>query len=173
MSHNLKPMIIETERLILREMTLDDAAFLYKLMNSENWLKYIGDRGINSVEAARAYMLKSYLGSYQKNGFGAYMIVRKTDGELIGNCGLYKRENLKHPDIGFAMLPEFYKMGYGYEAAMGVLKYAKENLNIDTLLAITDKENHSSIGLLNKIGLNQKDVIKLDKAGPDLLLFSN
>jgi len=101
------------------------------------------------------------------------MIVRKTDGELIGNCGLYKRENLKHPDIGFAMLPEFYKMGYGYEAAMGVLKYAKENLNIDTLLAITDKENRSSIGLLNKIGLNQKDVIKLDKAGPDLLLFSN
>tara|TARA_R110002072_G_scaffold261258_1_gene419918 strand:+ start:73529 stop:74029 length:501 start_codon:yes stop_codon:yes gene_type:complete len=166
-------MIIETERLILREMTLDDAAFLYKLMNSENWLKYIGDRGINSVEAARAYMLKSYLGSYQMNGFGAYMMVRKTDGELIGNCGLYKREKLKHPDIGFAMLPEFYKMGYGYEAAMGVLKYAKENLNIDTVLAITDKENRSSIGLLNKIGLNQKDVIKLDKAGPDLLLFSN
>ncbi len=164
-------MILETDRLILREMTINDAPFLFELMNTADWLKYIGDRKINSIEAAKEYLEKSYLGSYEKHGFGAFLILRKTDKAIVGTCGLYKRENLKHPDIGFALLPQFYKLGYAFEASTAVMEYAKEELQLNTIFAITVKDNINSILLLRKLGLSQVKTIKI--AGDTLLLFSN
>lgn len=165
--------LIETTRLRLREYTREDAAFIYKLMNSEGWLKYIGDRNIKTVENAEVYIEKYYLPSYEINGYGALMVILKESGKPIGSCGLYKRENLQHPDIGFAFLPEYIGNGFGFESANAVLKFAKVSLNIQTILGFTLPDNLASIKLLEKLGLKQKGTYFIKDDPEELLLFSN
>lgn len=160
-----------TERLILREFTLNDAPFVYELMNSEGWLKYIGDRTIRTIEDAKLYIEKHYLPSYTTNGYGAYIVSLKSSGELIGSCGLYKRDTLDYPDIGFAFLKKFWHMGYAYEAATAIKKIAMEELGFKTILGITMPDNKSSISLLNKIGFQKMDTIKLGEDDEELHLF--
>ena len=81
--------VFETDRLQLREMTLEDAAFILELVNTPEWYKYIGDRGIRTIDEARDYIQESYLESYLTHGFGAYVMIRKDSGEAVGFCGLY------------------------------------------------------------------------------------
>ena len=165
-------LIIETERLKLREYTLQDAPFIYKLMNSEGWLKNIGDRNIKTIENAEAYMQKNYLSSYEKHGFGPYLVSLKEDGLALGSAGLYKRDNLEHPDIGFAFLAEYSGKGYAFEAAKAVMQFASETLKLKTIVGITIPENISSIKLLKKLGLSEVGNYTYED-GEELLLFSN
>lgn len=165
-------MKIETDRLLLRQYTLNDAPFIYKLMNSEGWLKNIGDRNIKTLEDAEAYMLKNYLSSYEKHGFGPYLVSMKEDGTPLGSAGLYKRDNLEHPDVGFAFMSEFGNKGYAYEAAKAVMQFASERLGLETIVGITIETNLSSIKLLKKLGLAEIGTYKYED-GEELLLFSN
>jgi len=163
---------IETERLQLREYTLNDAPFIFKLMNSEGWLKNIGDRYINSIEDAEEYMQKNYISSYEKHGFGPYLVSLKDTGQPIGSSGLYKRNNLEHPDVGFAFLCEYANKGYAYESSQAVMNFAAEKLKLKTIVGITLPENLSSIKLLKKLGLSEIGIYKYEDA-EELLLFSN
>jgi RimJ/RimL family protein N-acetyltransferase len=104
----------ETDRLNLSELTQEDAAFMLELLNSPGWLKYIGDRGVRSLEDAANYILGRIVPSYRKNNFGFYLVKLKDGNVPIGICGLVKREGLEHIDIGFAFLPGYEGMGYGY-----------------------------------------------------------
>ncbi|OAD92797.1 GCN5 family acetyltransferase [Aequorivita soesokkakensis] len=164
--------MIQTERLELREYTLKDAPFIFKLMNSDGWLKNIGDRNIKTIEDAEAYMQKNYLSSYEKHGFGPYLVSLKEEGTPIGSSGLYKRDNLDFPDVGFAFLPEFGNKGYAFESAQAVMKYASEKLKLQTVVGITLPENTSSVKLLKKLGLSEIGTYKYED-GEELLLFSN
>ncbi|UCA56114.1 MULTISPECIES: GNAT family N-acetyltransferase [Aequorivita] len=164
--------MIRTERLELREYTLNDAPFIYKLMNSEGWLKNIGDRNIITIEDAEIYIQKHYLSSYEKHGFGPYLVVLKEDCTPIGSAGLYKRDNLEHPDVGFAFLPEFGNKGYAFEASKAVMQFAAEKLKIETIVGITIPQNNSSIKLLKKLGLLEVGTYTYED-GEELLLFSN
>ncbi len=165
-------MKIETNRLLLRQYTLNDVPFIYKLMNSEGWIKNIGDRNIKTVEDAEAYMLKNYLSSYEKHGFGPYLVSLKEDGTPLGSAGLYKRDSLEHPDVGFAFLPEFANKGYAFEAASAVMEFAATTLGIKTIVGITLESNLSSIKLLKKLGLSEVGTFTYED-GEELLLFSN
>src|SRR5258706_8494910 len=98
---------IETERLILRQFIANDAGFIFKLLNSPDWLKYIGDRNIKSVQDAEAYLVNGPLKSYETNGYGLSLVSLKENGVAIGACGLLKRDFLDHPDIDFAFLPGY------------------------------------------------------------------
>jgi len=164
---------LETERLQLRYYTAADAPFIYELMNSEGWLNYIGDRDIKSIADAETYIKEKYLPSYELNGHGAYIVILKETGIAVGSCGLYKRENLEHPDIGFAFLTEYLGKGYGFEASQGVMKHAKEELGIRTFLGITLPTNIPSIKLLEKLGLKKKGPFFFNDGTEELLLFSN
>lgn len=164
---------IETDRLQLRYYKVTDAPFIYKLMNSDGWLAYIGDRGIHSIADAEAYIEEKYLPSYELNGYGAYIVILKETGMAIGSCGLYKRENLEHPDIGFAFLSEYSGNRYGFEASQRVMQHARTNLGIRTILGITMHTNISSIKLLEKLGLKKRGPFFFDDAAEELLLFSN
>jgi RimJ/RimL family protein N-acetyltransferase len=163
----------ETERLQLRYYTAADAPFIYKLMNSEGWLNYIGDRDIKSIADAKVYIEEKYLPSYELNGYGAYIIILQETGIAIGSCGLYQRENLEHPDLGFAFLTEYLGKGYGFEASQGVMHHAREVLGISTFFGITMPENTASIKLLEKLGLKKKGPFFFNDATEELLLFSN
>jgi RimJ/RimL family protein N-acetyltransferase len=165
--------LLETERLRLHEITLADAPFYVQLFNSEGWLKYIGDRSVHTISDAEAYIQKNYLPSYEKHGYGSYTVQLKATNEIIGACGLYKRDNLDDPDIGFAFLGEYLGKGYGFEAASGVMRYAQTALGIQKILGFTLADNVASIMLLEKLGLQQSGTYRFKNEKEELLLFSN
>ena len=161
--------ILETERLTLSEQTEADAPFVLELMNTQGWLRYIGDRNVRTVEDARNYIRNGAMKSYRQSGFGFYLVSLKEGNIPVGISGLVKRDALAHPDIGFALMPQDEGKGYGFESALAVMKYARESLGLDTIVAITTKDNASSVKLLNKIGLAFKAFIQM--GDEELMLF--
>ena len=168
--NNMPPL--ETERLLLRNIEVTDAPFFFELFNSEGWLKYIGDRNIKTVADAEQQIKTKYIPSYTENGFGSYLVLDKDSGLAIGTCGIYKRGNLAHPDIGFAFMPQFLRKGYGYEASNAVLQYAYNVLKFKKILAFTLPQNTASIKLLEKLGLKSQGTYVYEGDTETLLLFS-
>jgi len=172
---SIKPnmVIAQTERLVISKMNLADAPFYLELVNTPKWLEYIGDRGINTLEDSIKRIKDSVLTGYDINGYGAYKLLLKNEGnKTIGSCGLYKREYLEFPDIGFAMLPEYEGKGYGYESSLELLKLARNEFNIKKIAAITLPTNQSSVGLLKKLGLAYEKTIIPFEDDEELLLFA-
>ena len=165
--------ILETERLLSRQFTIEDTKFIIRLLNTPGWLQFIGDRNVRTEEEAKNYLLNAPIKSFKENGFGLGMVFLKSSGEPIGMCGLIKREALQGVDIGFAFLPEYSGMGYAQEIALATLLYAKEKLNLPVVLAIVMPQNTRSIHLLKKIGLQFQKMIRLAKDGEELMLFSS
>lgn len=153
--------ILETERLTLCRLTADDAAFILKLLNDAKFLRYIGDRGVKTLDDARRYILSGPVESYERLGFGLYLTKLKDEGTPIGICGLLKRISLTDVDVGFAFLPEFRRKGYAYESASAVLDYGKTILGLDRIVAVTSSDNHRSIKVIKKLGLTYRKIIKL------------
>ena len=145
-------VILETERLRLRRLTLDDDAFVLKLVNEPSWLRYIGDRGVRDLDAARHYIETVPLAMYARQDFGLWLAERRSDGKPMGQCGLLKRDSLEHPDIGFAFLPAYWGQGYAREAAEATLALGHGRYGMPEVQAITTPDNHASIGLLTRLG---------------------
>jgi RimJ/RimL family protein N-acetyltransferase len=164
--------ILETQHLRLRQFTADDTDFIVRLLNSPGWLKFIGDRNVKTEEQARTYLLNGPIKSYQENGFGLWLVEIKPDGTPIGMCGLINRSELEAPDIGFAFLPEFIGQGYGYEIGQATLTHARDVLSMPRVLAITVPTNHTSITVLQKIGLKFSKTFSFPNKEEELLLFS-
>lgn len=164
-------IVLETERLHLRYQTLDDAPFILELVNDPAWLQFIGDRGVRTLDDARAYIANGAIKSYERDGFGFYLVERKEDHTLLGMCGLVKREGLEDVDIGFAFLPDYRSKGYAYEAASAVMQFAKETLGLTRVVAITTQDNHSSGRLLEKLGLRFERLIQMPNDTELLRLF--
>lgn len=165
--------IAETSRLQISKITLNDAAFFLELANTPNWLKYIGDRNLKTVNDAKNYLKKGTLKSYQDFGFGFYKLVLKDKyNTKIGICGLIKREQLDDVDIGFAMLPNYESKGFGYEASVAVIKLAKEKFSLNKIVAITLPTNKGSINLLEKLGFVFEKKVNPFVEDKELLLFA-
>nr|AIA15471.1 Acetyltransferase (GNAT) domain protein [uncultured bacterium] len=162
--------VLETERLVLRRMSGEDAEFIFDLLNQPSFIKYIGDRNVRTIEDARQYILSRFVASYKKFGYGFYLVELKQNKTPIGICGLVKRDTLPDVDIGFAFLPEYWSQGYAFESAQAVMDYARKDLKLERILAITTKDNHSSGKLLNKIGLKFERLISVNDE--ELKLFS-
>jgi RimJ/RimL family protein N-acetyltransferase len=164
--------VLETERLVLRRMSVDDAEFELRLLNEPSFLRFIGDRGVRTLEDARAYILKGPVDMYERLGFGLYLAELKEEGVPIGICGLVKRDFLADVDIGFAFLPEFWGQGYASEAASAVMEYAKGALGLKRIVAITNPDNQSSIRLLEKLGFRFDRMIRATADGPEIRLLT-
>ncbi|WP_243522208.1 GNAT family N-acetyltransferase [Bacillus pseudomycoides] len=163
--------ILETERLTLRLQTTDDAAFILELLNDPSWLQFIGDRGVRTIEDARAYILNGPIRMYEQFGFCLFLVERKEDHVPIGICGLVKRDSLEDVDIGFAFLPKYWAKGYAYEAASAVMAYGIDQLGLNRIVAITTQDNHASAKLLQKVGLRFERLIQLPNDPEVLNLF--
>jgi RimJ/RimL family protein N-acetyltransferase len=164
--------VLETDRLILRWITVDDAPFILELLNDPGWLNFIGDRGVRTTEAAREYISKGPVAMVERLGFGLYLTERKSDGIPMGICGLIKRDGLNDVDIGFAFLPQFGGMGYATEAATATMDYAKNTFGLRRIVGITSHDNDASIRLLEKIGLKFETMVKMPKDDEEVMLFA-
>lgn len=162
--------ILETERLIVEEATLSDAPFFLELLNSPNWLEFIGDRNVKLLEDATKYVQESLIDKYKKNGFGFYKMSLKANNEPIGAIGFLKREYLEFLDLGYAVLPNYEGKGYISEAAKAVVEYGHNKLQLQEIVAFTTEDNLASKKVLLKIGLHLIDKRILD--GEEFLYFS-
>lgn len=163
---------LETERLHLRRVTLADADLLLAVWNDPAFIRNVGDRGVRTISEAVTAMENGALKLYADYGYGPYAMVRKADGSRIGICGLFKRDNLDWPDIGFGVLPDYCGQGYAGEAAFAVMAHARDDLKIGTVTAIVSQENAPSIGLIEKLGLGFVKMITMPGEDKEICLYS-
>jgi RimJ/RimL family protein N-acetyltransferase len=163
---------LETDRLILRRLSIDDAEFILDLLNQPSFIRFIGDKGVRTLDSARGFILQGPVASYERNGFGLYLTVLKESLVPIGICGLLKRDTLEDVDVGFAFLPQFWSKGYAFESASAVIEYGRSVLGLKRIVAITQSDNQASIKVLEKIGLRFERMVKLPADAPELMLFA-
>ena len=161
----------ETNRLFIRPTLEQDAELIYQLMNTSKFIKYVGDRNINSIEDAEKYIRTKMLPQLRTDGYSSYSLITKTSGEKIGTCGLYNRDGIDGVDIGFGLLPQYEKLGYAYESSHRLMKAAFEEFEIEEVKAITSKANISSQRLLEKLGLKIEGTTRLPDGNEELLLY--
>ncbi|MDI1428599.1 GNAT family N-acetyltransferase [Polyangium sorediatum] len=157
-----------TERLEIRKLTLADAPFIFRLVNDPDFLRYIGDRGVRTLEDAEAYLRNGPLASYERNGHGLWGVALQTTGELIGMSGLLKREQYTDIDIGYAFLPEFRGGGYAFESGTAMLRIAAEVFALRKVIALVSPANAASIGLLKKFGFTRS---AMEADDPNTILY--
>jgi RimJ/RimL family protein N-acetyltransferase len=164
--------VLETPRLVLRRMHPDDADFILELLNDPGWIQFIGDKGVRTLDAARAYIRQGPMAMYARHGIGLYLTELKEGGVPIGMCGLIRRDSLPDVDIGFAFLPAYRQKGYALEAASATMEYGMKTLGLRRIVAITSPDNHSSIRLLEKLGMRFERLMRLPGDTEDVSLLA-
>ncbi len=165
-------LVRETPRLRLRRVAARDADFILELLNEPDFIRFIGDKGVRTIHAARRYILDGPLASYRRHGFGLYLVELKETGAPIGICGLVKRDSLEDVDVGFAFLQRFRGQGYAFEAAAASLAHAREDLGLARVVAITAPDNEASIRLVEKLGLRFDRMVELAGIDGETRLFT-
>lgn len=163
--------VLNTERLELGWLTPDDAPMMLAVWNDPAFIRFVGDRGIRTVEQARAAIEAGPLKIYADYGYGPFRVRHRDAGEDVGICGLFRRDGLDEPDIGFAILPDFCKRGLGFEASVAVLDHARDALGLPAVTAIVSPRNEASIGLLEKLGLVYDRPIRMPGDDRDISLY--
>jgi RimJ/RimL family protein N-acetyltransferase len=164
--------MLQTDRLRLRPATPDDAEFIFELMNDDSYQSQIGDRGVDSVEAAANYIRTAALYAYGPEGFGFNIVETSDGGEKVGICGLVKREALEDVDLGYAILSSHSRRGFASEAAAATLDHAKGELGLPRVVAITTVSNAGSRRVLEKIGMRLDKVIQMEGADKETCLYA-
>jgi RimJ/RimL family protein N-acetyltransferase len=164
--------VLTTTRLSLRRLSLSDAGFIVELLNDPAFLRFIGDKAVRSDEDARQYILDGPVASYERYGYGLWLVELKESGQPVGMCGLLKRESLPDADIGFAFLPAYRSQGYAFEAASAVLDYGRTEFGLKRILAITNADNAGSIRVLEKIGMRFERMITVSDGAPEIQLLA-
>jgi len=164
--------VTQTERLLLRWLDARDSAFIFELVNEPSWLRYIGDKGVKTLQDAQRYIEEGPIEMYQRLGFGLYAVELKENGAPIGICGLIKRDALVDVDLGFAFLPRFWTRGYALESASAVMSYGRSALGLSRIVAIVSQDNHRSARLLNKLGFRLESSVSLQPDGDELKLYA-
>ena len=164
---------LHTHRLTIRELDEADAPFLLELLNDPGFLNFIGDRGVRTLDDALAYLHNGPQAMIAQHGFGLWRVALTDSDEAIGICGVLKRDSLPHPDLGYAMLARHCGHGYAHEAASATLAYAREQLGMGRVLAITALENPASIRLLGKLGFQFEEVRQLPGIATQNRVFSS
>jgi len=162
---------LETDRLVLRPVTLDDADLMLAIWNDPAFVRNVGDRGVRTVAQARTAIEEGPLKLFADYGYGPFAVSLKPAGTRIGICGLFRRPNLDDPDIGFALLPDYCGKGLAAEAASAIVDYARDDLRLPVLTAIVSPGNAPSIGLIEKLGLTLDRMITMPGDDEEICLY--
>lgn len=171
MNSIIKKSQFETERLMMKPMSIEDAGFILELYNSPHFIEFIGDRNLKTIQDAENYIVEKFLPQFEKLGYGNYLITQKSDGKKIGGVGIFERDGLEVKDIGFSFLPEFERKGFGYEAASKLMEIAFEEFGVEKISAITVKKNIASQKLIEKLGLIYQKMVELPFDEEKLLYY--
>ncbi len=163
-------MRIETERLIISEITINEASFYYELVNDPTYLKFIPDKEIYSIYDAEEQITNKIIEEYKTQGFGFYLVSLK-DKTPIGMCGLIDRDGIEMLDIGFSFLKEYRGKGFAFESSKAVIEFAKNTLKVDKIAAITTLNNIKSSNLLKRLGFKFDKNIFIPNDTEELRLF--
>jgi len=164
--------ICETRRVVVRPLTLDDAPFIWELLNDPDFIANIGDRGVRTVDDACGYLTRGPMAMYARLGFGLWCVELRATQTPIGICGLLQRDWLDDMDLGFAFLPAFRGTGYAFEAASAVLAYALDTLAASRVTAIVSPHNTKSVVLLGRLGMEPCGMVRAPDATQDVQLFA-
>lgn len=171
--------VAETARLRLRHFTDDDATFIVALLNDPDWVRFIGDRNVRTLEDARRYLRKGPIASYRQYGYGLYAVELKRADNAgrrssmpMGMCGLVRRPTLDDADVGFAFLPAFRGRGYASEATAAVLAEAIDVHGLSRVVAIADPQNHASITVLRRAGMQFEKLVRLGDDPTEVALYT-
>ena len=164
--------MLQTPRLTIRPLGVDDAPFILELVNEPAWLAHIGNKGIHSRDDAEGYIRNGPMRMYADRGFGLWAVDRDADRETIGICGLIKRDTLDDVDLGFAFLQRVWGNGYAHEAAVATVAYGTDVLKLARIVAITTRANRRSSDLLRKLGFRFERDVRLEENGDELELYA-
>lgn len=162
----------ETDRLVLRRLDHQDAPFTLELLNDPSYIRNIGDRGVRDLEAARRYLEEGPMAMYRQHGFGLWRVERKSDGVVLGMCGLLRRDILPDVDIGYAFLPAARGQGHAFEAAAATLRQAAARFGLTRLIGVVSEGNSASIRVLEKLGLRFERMHRMREGEPQVRLYS-
>ena len=165
-------MITETPRLKIREITVDDAAFVLELTNDPIVIANIGDKGLRSLADAERFIMEGPWTFQQEPGYGQFVVELKEECIPLGVCGILFREHLKLTDVGFAFLPQYRRLGYAFEAADAVMRYGHSVLCVANIVGLTSQSNPASIKLLEKLGLRFQKTIRMSDDDPGTSVYS-
>lgn len=163
---------LDTPRLRIRDLTEDDAPFALELLNDPSWLQFIGDKGVRTLDGARAWIRNGPVAMNARLGFALSLCERRSDGVPLGICGLIRRDTLEDVDLGFAFLPRFWGRGYATEAASAVLHHGRTELRLDRIVAVTTPDNQASLILLRRLGMKQEGLVRLGDDPQELVLLA-
>ena len=156
----------------MRPVTTDDADLMLAIWNDPAFIRNVADRGIRTREQAHDAIVAGAQKLFADFGYGPYCLTLKSNGSLIGICGLFRRDNLPDADIGFSLLPDYRGQGYAGEAAAEIVRHAREDLGIRTLTALVSPENRPSIGLIEKLGLRFERSVTMPGDDEEISLYS-
>lgn len=163
--------ILRTDRLVLRRVTTNDAQLLLAIWNDPAFIQYVGDRGIRTEDDALRAMQEGALKLWSESGFGPYGVFEAGTRQGMGVCGLFQRENLDAPDIGYGFLPAGRGRGFALEAAAAVRDHAREAMGLKRICAIVTPDHNRSIRLLEKLGMTREGAVRMPDEDEDLLLY--
>ncbi|EMD1174439.1 GNAT family N-acetyltransferase [Vibrio harveyi] len=163
---------LTTKRLTLRLVSVEDAPFILELYNQQDFYRFVGDKQIRTLEEAKRYIQDNMLRMQELKGVSLLVVETNHDKQPVGICGLVKRDTLTAFDIGYGYLPSAYGKGYAKEAASVVVDFAREEMNIENLVAITNNDNIRSISLLEKLGFQFERVEQTYDNGRTLQLYT-
>ncbi|TPN81175.1 GNAT family N-acetyltransferase [Aquimarina algicola] len=144
--------LIETERLLLREITLDDAESLLKLYSDPKVQRYTGEPVVKSIEEIKK-AIETRIVNYKKYGFGRWATILKSEKQFVGWAGLAYLPEFDKIDLGYRFLPEYWGLGIATEVSRAILDYGFDTLKIKKIVAIAMTENKASIRVMEKIGM--------------------
>jgi len=163
---------LRTARLGLHRLSGNDAALMLAIWNDPDFVRHVGDRGIRTLDEARAALRDGALRHWREHGYGPYRVSAAGSGEALGICGLFKRDNLDDPDIGYALLRAYRGQGYALEAALAVRDHARDRLRLPRLAAIVAPGHARSVRLLQKLGMRAAGRVRMPGEEQDLLLYA-
>ena len=148
----MKP-IIETNRIILREFTLDDIDAVFEFGSNKEVSKYTGEVALKNKTEAQNIIENINFKDYKEYGYGRWATIYKPTNKVIGFAGLKYLPEFDETDIGFRFLPEYWNKGIATEVSKEIIKYGFETLNLNKIIGIADPKNIGSCKVLEKIGL--------------------
>ena len=152
-------VILETDRLLLREYVEADAKAFFKLNSDQEVLRFVPDKPLLNVEQARQILVDHPIADYRKYGFGRGACILKSTGEQIGFAGLKYLEELGEVDVAYRLMRSHWRMGLATEAALASVRYGFADLGLKRIIGLVMPENIASVRVLEKTGLRYAETV--------------